>query len=91
MNTSFYEIYKSISLTMSITLVWLGLQNLVAVATRDSSGLLLRRQIFLSILGVGCTHPYSYAVYHIPPPLLMLTGLVVLFIRSWLRQGQFHY
>lgn len=85
MNPSVYEIYKSFSLTMSITLVWLGLQHLLVAAPLDSSEVLIRRQTLLSILGVGALI-LLYAVYRIPPPLLTLCGVEVLFILSWFRQ-----
>lgn len=42
MNPTLLEVYKCLSLTMSIPLVWLGLQTLLVPVTLNSSGLLIR-------------------------------------------------
>ena len=74
MNPSLYEIYQSLSLTMSITLVLFELQNLLVVVPLDSSGFLIQRQTLSSILGVGAVI-FPYAVYRIPAPLLAHCGV----------------
>lgn len=89
MNPSLIEVYKCISLTMSITLAWLGLQYLLVAVPLYSSGFLIWLQTLLSIQGVGALK-HLFAEYRIPPSLLVLCGVEFLFIVSWSGQRQVH-
>ena len=78
MQPSMFDIQQSLALTMGIMLLWLGLQNL-AVARRDPTGSFIRLLNVFSVLGVGALVAV-YAFYRIPPPLITLSVVELLFV-----------
>jgi hypothetical protein len=71
-------ILNSLSLTMSITLFLLGLQNLL-VAMVDESGKMIRRFALVNIIGVGALIAL-YWYYRIPPPLISFVIVEIMFL-----------
>ena len=88
MRPSVYDIHMSLGLTMTVLLVFLGMQNLI-ILTRGAPRELLRQSAFSSALCMW-TLVVLYAVYRITPPLLCFVLLGVVFTASYLsmrRQG----
>jgi hypothetical protein len=79
MTPSVLDIFSSLSLTMTVTLVALGLQNLVVAKAPEASARLLRALSFVSLAAVGALVAL-YAFYRIPPPFLTLAIVEVLFL-----------
>jgi hypothetical protein len=86
MQPSIFDIQQSLSVTMSVTLLWLALQNLVA-AGADSTGDVVRRLNILSVMGVGALVAV-FAFYRIPPPLVTLAVVEVLFVLALVRSSR---
>src|SRR5262245_6548632 len=78
MRPSVIAILDSLSLTMSITLFLLGLQNLL-VAMVDESGKMIRRFALVNIIGVGALIAL-YWYYRIPPPLISFVIVEIVFL-----------
>ena len=78
MKPSILGIFESLSLTMSITVLLLGLQNLL-VAMVDESGKMIRRFALLNIFGVGALAAI-YWTYRIPPPLISFVIVEIVFL-----------
>jgi len=78
MEPSAYDITRSLSLTMSLTLFWLAVQNLVVARTPDASDGLVRTLNWVSAVGVGALVAL-YAAYRVPPPMLTLAAVEVVF------------
>ena len=68
MKPSAHGILQSLSLTLTIMLLMLGLQNLL-VAMVDESGKMIRRFALVNIIGVAALVAL-YWYYRIPPPLV---------------------
>jgi hypothetical protein len=83
MQPSILDIQQSLSLTMAITLLWLGLQNLAAAAADGAAGQVVRRLNVISVLGVG-TLVGVFGFYRIPPPFTTLAVVEVLFLLALL-------
>ncbi len=86
MSPSMLDITRSLSLLMSVTLIFLGLQNLL-VAKLDESGKLIRPLTILNIIEVGALVAIFW-FYRIPPPLFTLAIVEILFILAILIPGQ---
>jgi len=80
MRPSFMGIHESISLTMSILLVFMGLQNLATVALVPESRRLIRTLSMTNFVCAGML-VFLYASYQIAPPLIsfIVVGLLFLF------------
>ncbi len=78
MNPSVIDIFDSVSFTMSIMLLWLGMQNLL-VAMVDESGKMIRRFALVNIIGVGALIAL-YWYYRIPPPLISFVVVEIVFL-----------
>ncbi len=78
MKPSVRDVLESLSLTMSVTLLLLGLQNLL-IAMADESGKMVRRFAFVNIIGVGALATL-YWVYRLPPPLISFVIVEVVFL-----------
>jgi hypothetical protein len=78
MRPSMFDIHQSLALTMSVMLLWLGLQNLTA-ARSDPTGSFVRLLNVFSVLGVGALVAL-YAFYRIPPPFISLAVVELLFV-----------
>jgi hypothetical protein len=72
------DVLRSLSLTMSITLLWLGIAGLI-VSGSDASLRVIRRLLILGIVGVGALASL-YAYYRIVPPLVWFVGVEVLLL-----------
>lgn len=81
MNPSILDIFKSLSLTMAVTLVALGLQNLVMAASRDATARLIRGLTLVDLAAVGALVAL-YAFHRVPPPLVTLAVVEALFALS---------
>lgn len=69
MAPSLWDVYRTLVFTMSITLIALGVMNLIVVASADVPGALLRRIAWLNFVWAGAFTLLSLA-YRIPPPLI---------------------
>lgn len=74
MNPSQWDIFRGLSLTMSITLAALAAVNLAIAADADASGRLLRKIGWINAVWVGA-FTALYAVLEVPPPLI--SGLLI--------------
>ena len=84
MTPSILDIYRNLSLTMSVTLVGLGLQNLVVARHPSAVPLLIRRLAGSSALIVAVLVGLE-AFYRVSPPLVLLAVVGVLFLLAWAR------
>jgi hypothetical protein len=64
---------------MGVTLLWLGAGNLVAAATDDAAGRVVRGFNVVNVLGLALLVGL-FAFYRIPPPLLTLAAVEALFV-----------
>ena len=78
MKPSAYGVLESLSLTMTIMLLMLGLQNLL-VAMVDESGKMIRRFTIVNIIGVGALVALSW-FYRIPPALISFVIVEIMFL-----------
>jgi len=78
MKPSAYGMLESLSLTLTIMLLMLGLQNLM-VAMVDESGKMIRRFALVNIIGVGALIAISW-FYRIPPPLISFAIVEIVFL-----------
>jgi hypothetical protein len=85
MSPSLLAIENSLTLTMSVTLLWLGLLGIL-VGTSDASPQVLRRMTIMNVGGCGGL-VLLYAHYRIPPPLVSLALVEIVFVLSLLRQA----
>lgn len=83
MRPSFLDIHKGLSLTMSILLSCFGVQNLITLSVAGNSAKLVRWLCLLSVVFVGGLVAL-FAVYRIPPPLVTLGVVEILFILALL-------
>ncbi len=84
MTPSILDIYRNLSLTMSVTLVGLGLQNLLVARHPSAVPLLIRRLAGSSALIVAVLVGLE-AFYRVSPPLVLLVVVGVLFLLAWAR------
>ena len=84
MTPSILDIYRNLSLTMSVTLVGLGLQNLVVARHPSAVPLLIRRLAGSSALIVAVLVGLE-AFYRVSPPLVLLAVVGVPFLLAWAR------
>jgi hypothetical protein len=84
MTPSTLDILKSLSLTMTIALVWLGIQNLVAAGTGDER--LVRRQALVSLVFNGAL-VWLFWHFRVPPPLVTLAVVEALFLAAVLQRS----
>jgi hypothetical protein len=78
MAPSVWEIYRGLVFTMSVCLVAMGALGLAAAGSRDATAPLLSRlALVLAIFSAALT--VLYWVYQIPPPLISMTIVTVLF------------
>ena len=81
MTPSVRDIFRSLSLTMTVTFVALGLQNLVVAASRDATARLIRGLTVIDVVAMGALVAL-YAFYRVPPPLVSLVVVEALFVLS---------
>jgi len=80
MQPSLHDVFSSLSLTMSVTLLLLGVLNLL-VARSDEGGRMVRAAAAASVIGVGVLVGI-FLYYRIPPPLIALGIVEALFVLS---------
>ena len=79
MRPSLMDIDTSLSITMSIMLLFVGIQNLVTLRVAGDSAKLTRSLCLVNAIFAGAL-VVLYAVYRIPPPLVTLGVVEVLFL-----------
>ncbi|MGH7493616.1 MAG: LIC_13387 family protein [bacterium] len=82
MHPSFMDIHESLSLTMSLFLIFLGIQNLATLALAPEAKQLLRTLALINFLCAGAL-VVLYAAYRVPPPLISFAVVSVLFLWAW--------
>ena len=85
MEPSLLALEKSLTLTMSIMLLWLGTLG-VLIGMSDASPQVLRRFTIVNLLGCGAL-VFLYAHYRVPPPLVSLALVEMMFVLALLRQA----
>jgi hypothetical protein len=83
MKPSMMDIYESFSLTMTITVLFLGIQNLVTLTAAGDNSKLVRRITVLSMLWVGGLIILN-AIYRVPPPLFSFIVVEIVLVLSLL-------
>lgn len=83
MKPSMMDIFESLSLTMAITVVFFGIQNLVTLAIAGENFKLVRRLTVLSILWVGGLI-MLYTIYRVLPPLFSFIVVEIVLVLSLL-------
>jgi hypothetical protein len=81
MNPSILQIYKNLSLTMTITFLAIGSLNLLLAASRDTSERLLLRVKLINVVWVGA-FLILCVFYQVTPPLLSALIIEVLLLAS---------
>lgn len=87
MHPSASDITKSLSLTMSIFLVFVAVLDLIAIAALSGDGRALRRVAWVNVVGTAALVAL-FAYYRIPPPFVTLALVCTLFIVGALRPAQ---
>ena len=87
MHPSAGDITRSLSLAISIFLLFVGVLDLVAVASLSHDARALRRLAWVNMVGVGAL-AFLFACYRILPPCVMLAVVCGLFIVCVLRPAQ---
>lgn len=83
MRPNFMDVFQSLSLTMSISLLFLGLQNLITLAFAGENSKLVQRLTLLNLIGVGALAILN-AIYRLPPPLISFVVVEVILLLSLL-------
>jgi len=82
MTPSVWEIYRGLIFTMSICLVAMGVLGLAVAGSRDATPPLLSRlALVLAIFSASLTVLYWF--YQIPPPLISMAVVTVLFAMAF--------
>ncbi|HQR38440.1 MAG TPA: hypothetical protein PLF26_08555 [Blastocatellia bacterium] len=87
MKPNLLGILRALSLTMSIMLLGLGLQNLVVAASSSTTPVLVRRMAIVSaVVTSGLVALYAY--YQIPPPCVTIAIVDAMFIGAIVTSGR---
>jgi len=87
MTPSVWEIYRGLVFTMTICLVAMGALGLAVAGSRDATPQLLSRAaLVLAIFSAALT--VLYWVYQIPPPLISMAIVTVLFAMAFRTTSQ---
>jgi hypothetical protein len=84
MHPSASDITQSLSLTMTIALLFIGVLDLVAAAALSGHARALRRLAWVNAAGVGALVAL-FGYYRIPPPMATLAVVCVFFVIAALR------
>lgn len=76
---SFMDVFESISLTMSIMILFVAWLNLTVLSVAGDNARLVRRLTVLNAIGSGAL-VVLYAYYRVPPPLISFAVVEVIFI-----------
>ena len=87
MRPSMRDIHVSLVLTMTIFLVFLGIQNLVTLTLAPEAKQLLRALALINFLCAGAL-AILYAAYSVPPPLISFAVVGLLFLLAWLSSNR---
>jgi hypothetical protein len=87
MRPTMRDIHLSLALTMSVFLVFLGIQNLATLALAPEAKRLLRVLALINFLCAGAL-VVLYAVYRVPPPLISFVVVGILFLLAWLASSR---
>jgi hypothetical protein len=87
MHPSASDITKSLSLTMSIFLLFVGVLDWIVISALSNDARTLRRVAWINVVGVGALVAL-FAYYHIPPPFVTLALVCALFLIGALRPAQ---
>ncbi|HEY7192938.1 MAG TPA: hypothetical protein VH439_04280 [Gemmatimonadales bacterium] len=81
MSPSMWDIFRGLVFTMSICLVAMGVLGLVVAASREATPRLLSRMaVVLALASAALTAVYW--VYRVPPPLITMAIVTLLFVVS---------
>jgi hypothetical protein len=83
-NPSMLDIHDSLSLALSIALLWTGLLNLLIARYTGLRDKLMRRVCTLNVLGVGAL-VVLFSVYQLPGPAIGLGIVEILFVIARFR------
>ena len=83
-NPSMLDIFESLSLTMAILLLWVGLTNLLIARYAGIRDKLMRRVGTLNVFGVGAL-VVLFSIYQLPPPAIALGIVEILFVIARFR------
>ncbi|MEO8102563.1 MAG: hypothetical protein ABI790_08555, partial [Betaproteobacteria bacterium] len=83
-NPSMMDIHESLSLTMAISLLWVGLSNLLIARYTGLRDKLMRRVCSLNVFGVGALVAL-FAYYQLPAPAIGLGIVEILFVIARFR------
>ena len=83
-NPSMMDIHDSLSLTMAISLLWIGLSNLLIARYTGLRDKLMRRVCTLNVFGVGAL-VVLFSVSQLPAPAIGLGIVEILFIIARIR------
>ena len=78
------DIYDSLSLTMAILLLWIGIVNLLIARYTGLRDKLMRRVCTLNVFGVGALVTL-FSIYQLPAPAIGLGIVEILFIIARIR------
>ncbi|HXV13816.1 MAG TPA: hypothetical protein VEC56_06385 [Candidatus Krumholzibacteria bacterium] len=84
MHPSASDITNSLSLMMTIMLVFAGVLDLIVVGALSGNGRVLRRLAWVNAVGVGALAAL-FAYYRIPPPMATLAVVCLFFVVAALR------
>jgi len=85
MAPSMLELQSALALSIAACLLWLGVLGIV-IATGDPTPRTLRRLTFTQLAGCAAL-VLLYARFKVPPPLVSLAMVEVMFVLSLLRQA----
>jgi hypothetical protein len=81
MSPSMWDIFRGLVFTMSICLVAMGVLGLVVAASHEATPRLLSRMaLVLALASAALTA--LYWVYRVPPPLITMAVVTILFVVS---------
>lgn len=83
-NPSMMDIHDSLSLTMAILLLWIGIVNLLIARYTGLRDKLMRRVCTLNVFGVGALVTL-FSIYQLPAPAIGLGIVEILFIIARIR------
>ena len=83
MRPSLMDVQESLSLTMSIFLIFLGMQNLTTLALAPQARRLVRALALINFLCAAALASL-YAVYRILPPFASFMAVTLVFLPAWL-------
>lgn len=87
MRPSLRDVLGALSLTMTITFIALGIQNLTVAAADTPERRMVRRLALMSTVTVAALVA-TYGHYRISPPLVLLSIVCVMFLVAYFRSAR---